>query len=185
MKTSSPGDPAVTLPNPQHAIVLLHPGKARRINSILTPQDTSLNLIPAMCSCRHLQSPRWFLMRSCLTLSRKQAEFFGEGEVLDFPESLDPPTVWPGAAAPSKMNNARFSASFTCRCCSSLLESSAIVCVNWTNLPFSSLSAPFFFPSNTATGEVWSWLGKVCYVWGEDWAQGSRPSRLHSAEASN
>lgn len=49
MKTSSLGDPAVTLPNPQRAVILLHHGKARQINSILTPQDTECELKPNTC----------------------------------------------------------------------------------------------------------------------------------------
>lgn len=49
MKTSSLGDPAVTLPNPQRAIIPLHHGKARQINSILTPQDTKRELKPDTC----------------------------------------------------------------------------------------------------------------------------------------
>lgn len=49
MKSSSLGDPAVTRPNAQHGIILLHPGRARQINSILTPQDTKREFKPDTC----------------------------------------------------------------------------------------------------------------------------------------
>lgn len=116
MKTSSLGDPAVTLPNPQHAIVLLHHGKAHQINSILTPQDTKRELKPDTCHVSG-QTSVVFKMVSDAQLfdiieeTRKTWSWFGKGKSWTFQKAFTQPQF----DQEKKIDRPGFSVSFTCR----------------------------------------------------------------------
>lgn len=123
MKTSSLGDPAVTLPNPQSTIILLHHGKARQINSILTPQDTKSELKPDTCH----EFREAFVMSKMVSdaqlfdiieETRRRWSWLGKGRSWTFHKVFNHPWFDPEQQLCQKIDKARFSVSFTCQGCS-------------------------------------------------------------------
>lgn len=132
MKTSSLGDPAVTLPNPQRAIVLLHHGKARQINSILTPQDTEREPKPDTC---HVFEQAFVMSKMVSDAqlfditeeTRRTWSWFGKGRSWTFQKAFTHPRFDKEQRLCRKIDKARLPVSFICQCYPSLCKSQVLL----------------------------------------------------------
>lgn len=124
---------SVTLRWPSPTLNLnLHHGKARQINSILTPQDTERERKPDTC---HVFGQAFAMSKmvsdaqlfDIIEETRRTWSWFGKGRSWTFQKAFTHPRFDQEQLLLQKIDKARLSVSFTCWCCSTLCKNQVLL----------------------------------------------------------